>query len=187
MKKLQFTLMLVIFTASIFLTGCYSCRSCNSMWGNGKRSDYPPNTFFWDKGCKKLCDAPNGQSCACGINNVQTVYSYGNCGIIKLQEILPHEVTVDTEFTFTVNVINLTNTTVKNVVVSEAMPENFQYIGSSPAATANGQRLEWTIDQIPPHGVTVINVTGTATSTNCLQVCGTVLNVAPTRAANNWD
>lgn len=166
MKKLQFILMLVIFTALIFLAGCYSCQTCNHLWGKGERSSFPPDKFFWDKDCKKICKS------SCGDNQTITKFPYGKLGIIQLEEILPPNVTVNSEFNYIVKVSNLTNVTVRDVVVTENLPDNFKYVNSAPATEVEGKTLRWTIDSISPGEVKTLLVTGVSPTTECVRICG---------------
>jgi hypothetical protein len=43
-------LLVLVFT----LSGCYSCQSWHSFWGDGPRETYPPDISFLDKDCKCL-------------------------------------------------------------------------------------------------------------------------------------
>lgn len=166
MKEIKSILVLIVLAAFVFLTGCYSCQTCNHLWGKGQRSDFPPNKFFWDKDCKKICKS------ACGDNQTITKFPYGKLGIIQLEEILPPNVTVNTEFNYVVKVSNLTKTTVKEIVVTENLPDNFKYVSSVPAADADGKTLKWKIDTIAPGEVKTLLVTGVSPTTECVRICG---------------
>ncbi len=167
MKKFQLILAITVLTASsIILTGCYSCQTCNHLWGKGERSSFPENKFFWDKDCKKICKS------ACGDNQTITKFPYGKLGIIQLDETLPPNVTVNSEFNYIVKVSNLTKVTVRDVVVTENLPNNFKYVNSAPSAEVEAGNLRWTIDSIGPGEVKTLLVTGVSPTTECISICG---------------
>ena len=64
--------------------------------------------------------------------------------------------------TYTLQVINTSNRLVSNVVVSDPLPSNLQFVAGSATMAPdqiNGQSLMWKISQIPAQGQVIINFT----------------------------
>ena len=166
MKKLMLiSLIAGLFAFTFALPACYGC-----LFKKGQAAPQKP--------AEKAAPAKS----ACGVNQAATNYPCGACGIVKLEEILPSEVSMNTQFTYTINVTNLTESDVANVVVTEQIPANFKYVSSSPAAQMEEGKLKWTFDELAPGDAKTITVTGMATTADCLKLCGTVKYVVPTCA-----
>lgn len=184
MKKLMLISLIAVLIASTFaLPGCYSCQTWNHMWGKGERADFPDKQFFWDKECKKIGEEKAPAKSTCGANQAATNYPCGACGIVKLEEVLPSEVSINSQFNYTIIVTNLTESDVTDIVVTEKTPANFKYVSSTPAAKVGDGELKWTIAELAADDSETITVTGMATTTDCVKLCGTVKYVVPTCAA----
>jgi uncharacterized repeat protein (TIGR01451 family) len=195
MKRL--IVLLALFT--IVLSGCYSCQSWHHLWGK-PRADYPEGKFFWSKDCKPLKQpvkeekpapkpeqpkpAPAAKS-ACGSASNVGAYPCSSCTIIKLEKSMPAEVTMNSEFTYTIKATNTTDMPVQSVVVTENIAENFKPLRTDPKAQLEGRMLNFDIGELGPGQSRVITIVGTATSAECLKCCAEVSYVIPTCASVN--
>jgi uncharacterized repeat protein (TIGR01451 family) len=94
---------------------------------------------------------------------------------VLLRQFLPREIRVGQEYESTIEVVNLTNGTLRNVTVNLESLANTQYLGAAPAATrSEAGDLSWLIAEIPPSGMREIELRAKATApgvaTNCLTV-----------------
>lgn len=196
MKKLLLVLVLFSF---LTLSGCYSCQTWNHMWGKG---DVPPEAahkFFFDKDCKPIAKAAPAKPApapapapvkpkpvvksGCGSAFTSGSYPCGNCTIARLEKDMPMEVAMNSEFSYTINVINPTDTRLDDVVVTENLSENFKLSNTKPKADADGQMLTFEIGELGPGQTKVITISGMATSTDCLESCANVTYIIPTCAS----
>jgi uncharacterized repeat protein (TIGR01451 family) len=72
------------------------------------------------------------------------------CPVIRLDTSIPPQVQTRTEFEYTVKVTNVTDELVTDIVLSDVLASNFQYIRSNPAPTNLQGRNEWFIPQLAP-------------------------------------
>ncbi len=90
---------------------------------------------------------------------------------ILLEKCAPSMVQVGRPFDFVIKVHNLTNTTLKNVVVTDAMPASFRVSKMEPSASGG---YVWNLGNLEPRAVRTITVSGMATGPGKLQNCVTV-------------
>jgi len=192
MKRLLYGMMLV--TLLFSLTSCYSCQSWNDGWGKGPREAWPPDKAFWDKDCRRIApaapkptpapaQAPKPEAkpvpSGCGPYTVERTYPCGDCGVIKLQKVMPREVTLNAPFTYEIVVTNLTNMMVADVVVTEILDGNLKYSSSIPSAKVVGNELVWVIGELEAGETKKIQVTGAAAAGECIKTCATITYVVP--------
>jgi len=72
------------------------------------------------------------------------------CPVIRLDTKIPAQVQPRTEFEYAVTVTNVSNELVTDIVLSDVLASNFQYIRSNPAPTNVQGRNEWFIPQLAP-------------------------------------
>ncbi|MCE5341695.1 MAG: DUF11 domain-containing protein [Planctomycetaceae bacterium] len=72
------------------------------------------------------------------------------CPVIRLDTRIPAQVQTKTEFEYAVTVTNVTDELVTDIVLSDVLANNFQYIRSNPAPTNLQGRNEWFIPQLAP-------------------------------------
>lgn len=186
MKRLLTTLFVLMLVA---LSGCY----------NGERptvAEKPqaivaqtPQTFLWHRDLGRIAVAPvelapvglepelvsMGES---GAHVVSMVYPSSDYATIQVDKIMPKEVQIDNQFTYSIKVTNLTHLTLNDIVVSEDLPSNFRFASAYPAARKEGNRLMWTVDSLGPKASKQIDVTGTATDRESLRHCTTVTQLS---------
>lgn len=88
---------------------------------------------------------------------------------------MPNEVGLNRNFNYTIKISNLTETTLTDIIVTEHLPDNFQYMSSNPAARSEDKKLIWNIDTLGPKARKQFSVTGMATYTEPLEHCTTVI------------
>jgi uncharacterized repeat protein (TIGR01451 family) len=72
------------------------------------------------------------------------------CPIIRLDTRIPAQVQTRTEFEYAVTVTNVSNELVTDVVLTDVLASNFQYVKSNPAPANIQGRNEWFIPQLAP-------------------------------------
>lgn len=183
MRKLLIILILLLV---LTLSGCYSCRSWNHMWGKGPVQPGTEHKFFFDKNCKLMAkEAPKpapkpmpvpekpkpAPANECGSSTVTRSYPCSSCAVIRLDKMMPSEVEMNAAFDYTINVTNATDMEVANVVVTERLVSNFTFKSASPAAEKDGDMLAWKLGSFAPNESKVLKVTGMAPSTDCVKTC----------------
>lgn len=94
---------------------------------------------------------------------------------VLLRQFMPREIRVGQEYDSTIEVINLTNGTLRNVTVNLESLANTQYISASPAATrSQAGDMSWLVAEIPASGMREIKLRAKAVApgvaSNCLTV-----------------
>ncbi|MGD9110314.1 MAG: DUF11 domain-containing protein [Phycisphaerales bacterium] len=185
---LKMMLMVMIVTA----TGCYSCKTWNDFWGTGPVEPYAAHKFFWDEDCRPMVVAapkpapmskPKPMSMKapgdCGPYTVSRTYPCGDCGIVRLEKVMPKEVQLNALFDYEIMVMNLTNMELADVVVTEVLDENFEFERASPTARIAENKLLWVMDSMVPRETQKIKVTGMAKNAECLKHCARITYVIP--------
>lgn len=100
----------------------------------------------------------------------------GNRGssVIELCRNMPGEVVAGQEFCYEIIVTNLTDMTLKEVVVTDACGQNFKMTKATPEPTSGGVPMTWKIGDLEPRASRTIKVCGTATGTGTVTSCATV-------------
>ncbi len=114
---------------------------------------------------------------------VSMTYPSTDFGIIQLDKNMPREAALNESFDYSIKVTNLTNTTLTDVVVAEDLPYDFEFIGSSPIARKDGNKLVWSIDSLAPKASRQITISGRGTDMNHLEHCTTVTHAIQVRAS----
>jgi uncharacterized repeat protein (TIGR01451 family) len=196
MKNVIYKIVPVLILLS--LAGCYSCQTWNHAWGNGPRSAYPEGITFWDKNCKQIVAAapapkpmpmptpksePKPMPTGCGPYMVERTYPCSDCGVVRLDKVMPSQVAQNAPFDYEITVTNLTDMLVTDVVVTENLDSNFKFAGASPSARAMENKLVWTMDKLEPRARQTIKVTGSAGDTDCIKNCATITYTVPACAS----
>ncbi len=192
-------LLTVVLASALQLAGCFSCQSWKEMWGESPE-DYPSDLVFFDKRCKPMAKAsPEKPAQApapiakttpapkspCGECLATGYYPSEVCTVVKLEKNMPVEVAMNSEFNYTIEVINPSDRMLHDVVVTEHLAENFKLADTNPKAKVDGKKLTFEMGMLNPEQAKVITVKGMATSTGCLENCATVSYVLPTCASTN--
>jgi len=122
-------------------------------------------------GCQPCGTRPEAQQAApaCGTlaaNQVIRTYPYGDCnpcadcGVVKVEKLMPKQVNVGEPFEYNIIVTNLTGVELTDVVVTETMANDFQYAGSKPVARQDKQKLEWKEATLGPRASKTYTVSG---------------------------
>ena len=76
---------------------------------------------------------------------------------------MPNEVGLNRSFNYTINITNLTDTTLPNIIVTEELPGHFKFMSAVPAAKEDGNKLVWEIPSLGPKGMKQFTISGVAT------------------------
>jgi hypothetical protein len=118
-----------------------------------------------------------------GPHHISLIYPSPEYGVIKMDKIIPKEVSLNRNFTYSIVITNLTNTTLAKIVLAEAMDDNYDFVSAAPATQMMSNQLLWNFDSLGPKAVERIEITGAARSMNALKH-NTTLTYAVTASAN---
>ena len=194
------TILLLSFV--VVLSGCYSCASYHDAKGTGPVDPSVAHKMFWSRDCKPIDHTPDPVVVAprprpkpapkpepkpapkpvvaesdCG--PYAATNSYGG-GVIRLDKVMPKQVQLNVPFEYNIKVTNLTNTTVNSVAVTENLSKNFKLVSAAPEGRVGSGSITWSFNTIDANSSKVIEVTGIATSTDCLEHCAIVEYKVPT-------
>ena len=186
MKRLLTTLFLIMVIA---LPGCYNGQGQTGAERSQAVVAKTPQTFLWHRDLGRIAVAPvelapvgleselvaMGES---GAHVVSMVYPSADYAIIQVDKIMPREVQIDNQFTYSIKVTNLTHLAQNDVVINEDLPINFRFASAYPTARKEGNKLMWTVDSLAPKASKQIDVTGTATDREALRHCTTVTQLS---------
>jgi len=103
------------------------------------------------------------------------VYPDAQFALVQMDKTMPKEVGLKKPFDYSIEVTNLTCSTLPDVVITEKIPENFKYTGSEPTAKVNADSLVWKINSLAPKASEQIVVSGMATDIDSLGLSTTVV------------
>ncbi|MBE0538028.1 MAG: DUF11 domain-containing protein [Phycisphaerae bacterium] len=106
-----------------------------------------------------------------GPNEVLSTYPCADCGIIRIEKVMPKQVNAKEPFEYNIIVTNLTDVVLQEVVVTERLADNFRTIGTKPTAKQDKQILTWSLPSLEPKGSKTFTVAGAASSTGDLANC----------------
>jgi len=93
---------------------------------------------------------------------------------LRMRRTVPAEVSVGEPFTYTLELVNQSDATLRNVVVTESLASGFALDSASGNPEQNGDTLTWTHKSMAPGQMVKLQVTGKATGTGSLKDCATV-------------
>jgi len=94
--------------------------------------------------------------------------------VIRMDKIVPKQAIASQEYTYQFKVTNLQDNELKNVIITDDVPERFTLIKSSPQASISGRTARWAIPSLGPKKTVLISVTGKSASVGSISSCGTV-------------
>jgi uncharacterized repeat protein (TIGR01451 family) len=98
-----------------------------------------------------------------------STYPCADYGIVQLDKIMPKEVVIGQRFDYSVKVTNLTDVTLIDAVVAEELPQGFKFVGATPTAEKQDNRLVWRIDSLGPRASKEFTVYGSADEVDLLE------------------
>ncbi|MHC4682527.1 MAG: hypothetical protein ACYTEK_28055 [Planctomycetota bacterium] len=110
-----------------------------------------------------------------GSSVVSRAYPWPECGIVRLDKTMPNEVGLNRSFRYTINLTNLTETTLPDIIVTEELPGHFRFMSAVPTAREDGNKLVWEIASLGPKATRQFTVSGMATYIDSLKHCTTVV------------
>ncbi len=119
-----------------------------------------------------------------GSSVVSRIYPWAECGIVRLDKTMPKEVGLDTQFSYTITITNLTDTKLDGITIKEQTPIHFNLVNANPIADEKENELIWNIQTLGPKATKQIRVSGVATSVEPLRHCTTVLTPVIPACAN---
>jgi uncharacterized repeat protein (TIGR01451 family) len=96
-------------------------------------------------------------------------YPRADYGIIQVDKTMPEEVRLNTLFSYSIKVTNLTDTMLTEITIAETVSDNFEFKGSEPAARTEGNKLVWQIESLGPKASKTLRVSGMATTSKTLE------------------
>lgn len=114
----------------------------------------------------KPAPAPRGDCMAFPTGNRAT-------SVVELCRMMPAEVVVGQEFCYDIVITNLTDMTLKEVVVTDACGQNFKMTKSTPEASGF-PNMVWKLGDLDPRASRTIKVCGTAQAAGAVTSCATV-------------
>lgn len=175
---------------AVALSGCYNGETFETPQPSVVAPAKPTQTFLWHRDLGRIAVAPvelvepigiepglvaMGES---GAHVVSMVYPSSDYALVQVDRIMPREVQIDKQFTYTIKVTNLTHLVLNDLVISEDLPNNFRFTSAYPTAKRDVNKLMWTLDPLAPKATRQIDVTGTATNQEPLRHCTTVTQVS---------
>ncbi|MBN2591367.1 MAG: DUF11 domain-containing protein [Sedimentisphaerales bacterium] len=97
-----------------------------------------------------------------GSSVISKTYPWAECGIVQLDKVMPKEIKLNEQFTYTIKITNLTDSMLSDIIVNEEYPNNFRLINTNPLAQESQNQLTWKIDSLGPKVVREITVSGLA-------------------------
>lgn len=153
-------LILMLIGVSMLLQGC-SCHSWTKMWG-GDVEEKCADHWHWKKKepvkevAYRPCAAPR-------MGKTSQVYPYAEGNVLKVETMVPEEARINETFDYQIKVTNLTDMPLKNVNVTDFVPNEIQIKSSDPQVS---QRIEnyahWMLGDMGPNESTMINVNAVA-------------------------
>ncbi len=110
-----------------------------------------------------------------GSSVVSRAYPWPECGLVRVDKSMPNEVGLNRPFKYTINLTNLTESTLTNIVVTEELPGHFKFMSAVPSAKEDGNKLNWTIESLGPKGTRQFTISGMATNIEPLKHYTTVI------------
>ncbi len=96
-------------------------------------------------------------------------YPRPDFGILQIDKTMPEEVRLNTPFSYTIKVTNLTETMLTSISVTETVSKDFEFKASEPTAQTENNKLTWEIESLGPRASKSIRITGAATSSKPLE------------------
>lgn len=173
----------------IALSGCYNGQWQPAAQKTQAFATKTQQTYLWHRDLGRIAVAPvelapmglepelvaMGES---GAHVISMVYPSPDYAIIQVDKIMPREVQIDSQFTYSIKVTNLTHLPLNDIVVNEDLPSNFRFASAYPVARKEANKLMWTLDSLGPKASKQIDVTGTATDRESLRHCTTVTQLS---------
>ncbi|MFQ6036064.1 MAG: hypothetical protein ACE5NM_09510 [Sedimentisphaerales bacterium] len=183
----------------VVLPGCYKGKGRDNIWGIKPVKAGPAEQPSGDKTLRPVAATPAETVPFAvekpasakpnlvavsepGSHIVSMTYPSADYGIIQLDKTMPREAALNESFDYSIEVTNLTNISLTDVVITEDLPNDFEFIGASPIARKDGNKLVWKIDSLAPKASRQITISGRGTDMNHLEHCTTVTHAVQVRA-----
>lgn len=118
-----------------------------------------------------------------GPHHVSLIYPSPEYGVVKMDKIIPNEVSLNQTFTYSIVITNLTNTTLAKVILAEAIDDNYDFVNASPAPQVMSNQLLWNFESLGPKAAERIEITGAPRTMDALKH-NTSLTYAVTASSN---
>ena len=183
MKKLLLTILCLSLLLS--LSGCYSCESWNDLRGKGPVEPGSEHKFFFHRDCKvvakaqpKAAPAPKAKPMPRG-NCSTVIYPSADCGVLKLEKIMPSQVQMGAPFEYTLRVTNLTNCALLDVEVVDHLQDGLVVSSSSPTGVKRDGKVVWNMNSLGAKQSQTIKVKASASKTGTVGNCATASYLMP--------
>ncbi|MBN2183396.1 MAG: DUF11 domain-containing protein [Sedimentisphaerales bacterium] len=109
-----------------------------------------------------------------GSSVISRTYPWAECGMVRLDKIMPKEVGLNKPFNYTIKITNLMDAALSGIVVTEETPAHYKFINSNPTAKQENNKLIWVIDSLGAKATFPITISGMADYAEPLRNCTTV-------------
>ncbi len=97
-----------------------------------------------------------------------------NTSAMMIQKVFPNEAIVGKTFDYTICATNLTNMTLVDVVVKDAVPSNYKVASTDPKAEMGGNNMLFRLGDVGPRQTRTIKVSGAAGGSGQVLNCSSV-------------
>ena len=104
-----------------------------------------------------------------GPHHISLIFPSPEYGIIKLDKIVPNEVSIDQPFKYTIVVTNLTDTILSSVTLTEYLADNYSFESADPLPQQMGKQLLWRMESLGPKASEQIIIYGRPKDINVLK------------------
>ena len=118
-----------------------------------------------------------------GPHHVSLIYPSPEYGVVKMDKIIPNEVSLNQPFTYSIVITNLTNATLAKIILAEAIDDNYDYVNASPVPQVVSNQLLWNFESLGPKASERVEVTGAPRTMSALKH-NTTLTYAVTASSN---
>jgi len=183
-KKL---LLVMLACIGVFLQGC-SCETWTSFWGGDTQEECLDH---WTWKPKEPVKEPEPVKSPCAApETARTVQSYpmgevfGN--VVRLEKMAPKEIRSGEAFDYRIKVTNLTDRALRNVLVTEQIPENMRIESSMPeVGKVEAGKVHWMLGELEAETSRMISITAIAEGEDTVTSCAEVFYESPICAKMN--
>ncbi|MDO8301967.1 MAG: hypothetical protein Q7T18_01880 [Sedimentisphaerales bacterium] len=118
-----------------------------------------------------------------GMSTQTAVFPGQSANMIRIERVMPAQIRAGQPFDYDLMVTNLTDMSLREVMVMENLGENFQFKSSMPEGKLDGRQLTWMLPELGPKAVQKITVNGMAEKAGKLAQCADVKYKMPACSA----
>ena len=174
MKRFSSVLIAAALTATL---GCKSSGSSDTYWSStdtnsGSNTSAPAGGGSNSSGTSTASQSARSN----GGSSVSLAYPTGNAATssILLEKFAANETVAGTDFSYEIQVTNLTDIDLENVQVTEQFDQGFTVKQTSPKSSMKNNATQWTLGVLPAGASKTIRVMGTPGAAGSFSTCSSV-------------